>query len=445
MGSIPFPGGFTFRVWAPFATAVTVAGEFNGWSEQATPLASEGNGYWSTDVGGAQRGHEYKYVLRTPSGDRWRNDPYARDVTHSAGNSIVYSDAFDWGPSGFRMPPWDELVIYELHVGTFNDAPGGAPGGFQSVAARLDYLRNLGINAVELMPSAEFATDFSWGYNPAHIFTIESAFGGPDALKTLIRAAHERGIAVIVDVVYNHLGPDDLDLWQFDGWNENGKGGIYFYNDDRRSQTPWAHTRPDYGRPEVVAFLRDNAGMWLEEFRVDGLRWDATGYIRNIYGGNDMSNDIPDGWRLMQTAAAVEAQHRRGPAGRRRNHPAARRGRRGLRQPMGRRLRPSGPRGAHCLQRRGPQHAAPALGRGARRRVRPAAGDLHRVPRRGGQRQGSAPERDLAGQRGQLVLTEALHARGGARVHRPRDTDDLPGAGAPGRHLVPRPEPDRLD
>ena len=201
------------------------------------------------------------------------------------------------------MPPWDELVIYELHVGTFNDAPGGAPGGFASVVARLDYLRELGINAIELLPSAEFATDFSWGYNPAHIFAIEQAYGGPNELKRLIRAAHERGIAVFADVAYNHLGPSDLDLWQFDGWSENGKGGVYFYN-DRRCQTPWGETRPDYGRPEVVAFLRDNARMWLEEYRLDGLRWDATGYIRNIYGGNAGADEIPDGWRLMQTVTA---------------------------------------------------------------------------------------------------------------------------------------------
>jgi 1,4-alpha-glucan branching enzyme len=223
---------------------VSVAGEFNGWSDQAAQLGSEGNGYWSTDVPGARAGQQYKYVVRASDSGRWRNDPYAREVTHSAGNSIVYADGFDWGPSAFGMPPWDELVVYELHVGTFNDEPGSGPGGFRSVEARLDYLRDLGINAVELLPSAEFATDFSWGYNPSHIFAIEKAYGGPDALKGLVRAAHERGIAVIVDVTFNHLGPSDLDLWQFDGWSENDNGGIYFYN-DRRRQTPWGDTRPD--------------------------------------------------------------------------------------------------------------------------------------------------------------------------------------------------------
>jgi 1,4-alpha-glucan branching enzyme len=301
MGAVPYDGGVAFRVWAPHAGQVSVAGDFNDWSEDATPLAHEGSGYWSTDVAGVKPGNEYRFVLGTQGGTvLWRNDPYARDVTSSVGNSIVCSADFDWGDTDFTMPSWNELVIYELHVGTFNDAPGGHAGSFESVERRLSYLRDLGINGLELMPSAEFAADFSWGYNPAQIFAIESAYGGPDALKRLVRAAHEHGIAVIFDVVYNHLGPSDLDMWQFDGWTPNGKGGIYFYN-DARSQTPWGDTRPDYGRHEVREFLRDNARMWLEEFRFDGLRWDATAYIRNVYGNNDdPGNDIPDGWRLLQ-------------------------------------------------------------------------------------------------------------------------------------------------
>jgi 1,4-alpha-glucan branching enzyme len=299
MGAMPHATGTTFRVWAPFALAVSVAGEFNGWSPDAAPLAEEGDGRWWADVPGATDGQQYRYVITTPNGRLSRIDPYAREVTSSVGNAIIRASDYDWGMAPYRMPPWDELVIYELHVGTFNDAPGGNPGSFASVRNRLDYLRDLGVTAIELMPSMEFATDFSWGYNPSHIFAIEQAFGGPRALKDLVRAAHEHGIAVIFDVVYNHFGPNDLDLWQFDGWTEKGMGGIYFY-EDRRAQTDWGHTRPDYGRPEVVRFLRDNVRQWLEEFQFDGLRWDATAWIRNIYGGEDPANDIPDGWRLMQ-------------------------------------------------------------------------------------------------------------------------------------------------
>lgn len=300
MGSVLFDGGTAFRVWAPFASAVFVAGTFNNWSETANPLASEGNGYWSTDVPGVKAGDEYKYVIRNGALTLWRIDPYARDVTSSLGNSVIVDPRFDWGEDGYRTPAWNELVIYEMHVGTFHDKPGGKPGNLKGVIMKLPYLQELGINAIQIMPPLEFPGGYSWGYNPAHIFAVESDYGGPKSLKQLIQAAHVRGIAVIFDVVYNHLGPSDLDLWQFDGWEENGKGGIYFYN-DWRSRTPWGDTRPDYGRAEVRQYLRDNALMWLQEYRSDGLRWDASAYIRNVYGNNsDPNHDIPAGWELMR-------------------------------------------------------------------------------------------------------------------------------------------------
>jgi len=300
MGAIPYPGGAAFRVWTPHADQVYVAGTFNDWSKTATPLVHEGRGYWYADVPGAKAGDEYKYVLVSGSRELWRIDPYARDVTSSAGNSVICDPAFDWRTENFQMPPWDELVIYELHIGTFNDQPGGPPGNLNGVIEKLPYLKELGINAIQIMPALEFAGGFSWGYNPANIFAIEEDYGGPNGFKSLVDAAHAHGIAVIFDVVYSHLGPSDLDLWQFDGWSENDEGGIYFYN-DWRSQTPWGDTRPDYGRGEVRQYLRDNALMWLEDYRADGLRWDATAYIRNVYGNdNDPAHDIPDGWSLMQ-------------------------------------------------------------------------------------------------------------------------------------------------
>jgi 1,4-alpha-glucan branching enzyme len=148
---------------------------------------------------------------------------------------------------------------------------------------------------IEIMPAMEFAGGFSWGYNPANLFAIESDYGGPKAFKEFINAAHDSGIAVILDVVYNHFGPSDLDIWQFDGWGEEGKGGIYFYN-DWRAETPWGDGRPDYGREEVRQYVRDNVLMWLHDCRVDGVRWDMTAYIRNVYGNdNDPEHDIPGG------------------------------------------------------------------------------------------------------------------------------------------------------
>ncbi|HEU0053496.1 MAG TPA: alpha-amylase family glycosyl hydrolase, partial [Longimicrobium sp.] len=300
LGAVAHAAGVSFRVWAPNADAVTVAGNWGGGEVRARRLAREDDGAWSADLAEARPGDQYRFVIHR-GGERFsRIDPYARHVTNSIGNAVVTdADDFDWGSAEWRTPPWNELVIYEVHVGTFNDRPGGAPGTFDSVIARLPYLADLGINCIELMPSLEFAADFSWGYNPSHIFAIESAYGGPRKLKALVKAAHERGIAVFFDVVYNHFGPSDNNLWRFDGWSENGRGGIYFYNDER-AETAWGNTRPDYGRPEVRRLIEESARMWLEEFRLDGLRWDATSAIRRVDRGPEIGRDLPDGWRLMQ-------------------------------------------------------------------------------------------------------------------------------------------------
>ncbi len=251
MGAVLHAGGVAFRVWAPHAERVSVIGSFNGWDSSKHPLQSEENGYWYADVAEACVGDQYKFQLTTTYGEFKRIDPYAREVTSSVGNAIVHDPFFDWGGDDFTLAPWNELVIYELHVGTFNDQDDlNHPGTFPSVSARLGHLKKLGVNAIQIMPVGEFAGDRSWGYNPAHIFSVELAYGGPLAFKTFVKRAHQEGIAVILDVVYNHLGPSDLDLWQFDGWSENNRGGIYFYNDER-AVTPWGETRPDYGRGEV--------------------------------------------------------------------------------------------------------------------------------------------------------------------------------------------------
>jgi len=299
MGAIPHRGGIAFRVWAPHAKAVSVVGDFNDFQPTTNPMAQEAEGFWYADVPAAKVGQEYRFWLDTETGPITRIDPYAREVTSSIGNGVVPDPHFDWGDDLFEIPNWNELVIYELHVGTFNAGQPDvdAPAKFESVVRRFDHLKKIGINCIQIMPIAEFAGDRSWGYNPANIFAVESAYGGPKAFKELVKQAHKNGIAVILDVVYNHFGPSDLDLWRFDGWSENDGGGIYFYNDSRRS-TPWGDTRPDYGRPQVRQFIRDNAMMWLEEFRVDGLRLDMTLYIRAVDAS--ASQVLPDGWSLMQ-------------------------------------------------------------------------------------------------------------------------------------------------
>lgn len=300
MGATCHPEGVFYRVWAPNAESVAVVGSFNDWKNDQHLMQSEDNGYWGLLVEQSKEGDEYKFAIKTASGILTRNDPYALKMTNSAGNSIVYNHAsFDWQDSNYDIPSWNQIVIYELHVGTFHVKEENHVGTFYTAIEKIEYLKGLGVNAVELMPCSEFPGDRSWGYNPANPFAIESDYGGPDGLKAFVKAAHEAGIAVILDVVYNHFGPSDMDLWQFDGWQENNGGGIYFYN-DWKSETPWGNTRPDYGRGEVRQYIHDNALMWLKEYRIDGLRMDMVVYIRNVKADGNPGNDLKDGISLMQ-------------------------------------------------------------------------------------------------------------------------------------------------
>ncbi|MBA80293.1 MULTISPECIES: alpha-amylase family glycosyl hydrolase [unclassified Leeuwenhoekiella] len=299
MGAVLCDGVTTFRVWAPHANKVYVTGDFNEWQEDDLALEAEENGYWAGVSADPQEGQEYKYLIHNGDQKLFRNDPYAFEMTNSNGNSIIRTLDFNWEDDDFEIADWNKLVIYELHVGTFNRKDPDRVGTFEDVIEKLPYLQKLGINGIELLPVAEFAGGISWGYNPAHPFAVETDYGGPDGFAKLVKEAHRHGIAVIMDVVYNHFGPSDVDLWQFDGWSENDKGGIYFYN-DHRSSTPWGDTRPDYGRPEVRQYLRDNALMWIEKYHCDGLRMDATSYIRYEGGGLGADIAIDEGNQMMR-------------------------------------------------------------------------------------------------------------------------------------------------
>ncbi|WP_420453481.1 alpha-amylase family glycosyl hydrolase [Ilumatobacter sp.] len=294
-------GSATWRVWAPNASGASVR-LFDGDDSVDVELADVGGGCWQGDAG-CDVGTEYLFVLETADGPIERRDPCARDVTDSVGRCVVVDGAFEWQHPDFTLAPVNELVIYELHVATF-------AGTLDDVAGRLDHLTELGVNCIELMPVAEFAGDVSWGYNPAAPYAVESAYGGPEALRRLVDAAHGVGIGVVLDVVYNHLGPSDLDLWRFDGWFEGDGGGIYFYA-DWRAETPWGATRPDFGRDEVRAYLIDNALMWLQEYRIDGLRLDMTSQIRNAHGGDGPDGDLDDGRRFL--ADLTDTVHHRCP------------------------------------------------------------------------------------------------------------------------------------
>lgn len=297
-------GGTTFRVWAPNAESVDVIGRFNNWRPGADRMRKdEATGIWEAAVTNAGAGDEYMFLI---NGKIERRDPRGRMLS-PAGKSVIYErDAFDWGKTAGWKSDSDlsHLVIYQLHPGTFHDPKpdDDDQATLRDAIAKLDHLKELGVNAILLMPVNEFAGNHSWGYNPTDLFVIERAYGGPDALKEFVKASHERGIAVHMDVVHNHYGPDDLDLWQFDGHGGGDtKAGIYFYEDAARGSTPWG-PRPDFGCPEVREFIYDQIRMWFDEYKIDGLRWDSTVNIRRY---NDGANENPEGERVIDEVSRM--------------------------------------------------------------------------------------------------------------------------------------------
>ncbi len=288
LGATAADTGAVFRVWAPGAESASVAGDFNGWSAGADPMKNV-QGFWQVYVNNARHGDEYKFVFEN-DGTIWRTDPYARAQVDSVDDSIFWNSTYAWNDRDWITPYFEDMIFYELHVGSFSGEGDGVdhyPGRFRDVADQhMDHLIELGINMIELMPLTEFAGSQSWGYNPSFLFAPESEYGSPDDLKYLVDSCHQNGIGVILDVVYNHLGGTDLagNLLDYDG------GEIYFYPPESPyRETPWG-PRPDYGRVEVRNYLRDNITFWLEEYHLDGFRLDGTAFIK--------VNE--EGWRLLR-------------------------------------------------------------------------------------------------------------------------------------------------
>ena len=261
VGARLHPAGVEFRVWAPGHASVDVV-LYGPDAERLVPLAPEGDGYFAAVVPGAGAGTRYRY--RLAGGDAFP-DPASSsqpDGVHGP-SEVADPDAFAWTDGGWRGVPREEMVVYELHVGAAT-----AEGTFDALIDRLDHLASLGANAIELMPVASFPGRWNWGYDGVGLFAPAAPYGGPDALRRLVDAAHARGIAVILDVVYNHFGPEGNYLPAFTG------GRIF----TERHHTPWG-AAVNYDGVEsgpVRAFVVQNALTWVRDFHVDGLRLDAT-------------------------------------------------------------------------------------------------------------------------------------------------------------------------
>ena len=284
LGATPLPGGgCRFLVYAPAAKTVEV--RLISPVDRVVPLERTGRGYHRGVVAEAGPGSLYRYRL---DGERERPDPASRfqpDGVH--GPSCVTDPAsFRWEDRGWAGLPLEEYVLYELHLGTFTPE-----GTFGAVVPRLDSLQEIGITAIELMPVAQFPGSRNWGYDGVYPFAVQESYGGPEGLKALVNACHLRRMAVVLDVVYNHLGPEGNYLGDF---------GPYFTD---RYRTPWG-AAINFDGPhsdEVRRFFLENACAWFSEFRVDALRLDA------IHGMLDFSA-YPFLAELADTVRTLEAR-----------------------------------------------------------------------------------------------------------------------------------------
>jgi malto-oligosyltrehalose trehalohydrolase len=241
--------GVTFRLWAPAARKVELL------TDAARDMTAAEHGWFETRIAGARPGTRYRFRI---DDELVVPDPASRfQPDDVAGESEVIDPAFDWRATDWKGRPWHECIFLELHVGTFT-----RDGSYRAVHDWLDHLVNTGITAIELMPLSDFPGRWNWGYDGVLPFAPDSAYGRPEDLKALVDAAHQRGLMVFLDVVYNHFGPEG---------NFLGHYAPQFFVE---AQTPWGRAI-DYRVPEVRAFAIEAALLWLDEYRLDGLRLDA--------------------------------------------------------------------------------------------------------------------------------------------------------------------------
>ena len=258
-------GTCEFSVWAPFAGNISL--KLMSPSERLIPMQKNASGYWKTIAGGVKPGDLYMYRIE---GERDRPDPvsyHQPDGVHRA-SEVFNHQSFQWQDHEWKGILLPDMIMYELHVGAFTEE-----GTFEAIIGRLDDLREIGINAVEIMPVAQFPGERNWGYDGVFPFAVQNSYGGPDGLKRLVNECHGKGVAVILDVVFNHMGPEGNYLRDY---------GPYFTD---RYKTPWGDAI-NFDGPhsnEVRRFFIENALYWFENYHIDALRIDA------VHGIFDMS------------------------------------------------------------------------------------------------------------------------------------------------------------
>jgi len=346
MGSTLVPGGATFRVWAPRAKGVYVSGDFSSWKRNGdSQLQPIGGGHWAAFVPGLKDGDQYLFYIDGLGTDGYKRDSRARmltfEPTFPLANCVLRDPArFPWHETGFRSPPFNDLIIYELHVGTYSIKPGNPDGCFLDVIQRIPYLAALGVNAIELLPVQEFETEFSLGYNGADYYSPENEYaeadeakltdylnqinailqqagqpaysgidvlrGSDDQLRALVDVCHVYGIGVILDVVYNHAGGgfDENSMWFLDRMPcGNANDSLYFTDQGWAGGEVFA-----YWNNDVKQLLVDNGRFFYEEYRVDGFRFDEVS-VMDRFGGWLTCQDITDTLRAKKPEAIQIAEY----------------------------------------------------------------------------------------------------------------------------------------
>jgi len=277
-------GGVRFRLWAPQAHCAHLQLESPEGGKRLLSMEKRGRGWYHLITEDACPGTSYRYLVDR---ELLVPDPASRyqpkDV-HGP-SEVISAQEFAWDDRAWKGRPWEETILYEMHVGTFT-----SEGTFSAAAARLDYLVDLGITAVELMPVADFPGSRNWGYDGALLFAPDSSYGRPEDLKRFVQAAHQKGLMVFLDVVYNHFGPEGNYLHIY--------AQSFFTN---KHQTPWG-AAINFDGPEsrtVRDFFVHNALYWLEEYHFDGLRIDAVHAIRDDSRPHILEELAQKVWRTL--------------------------------------------------------------------------------------------------------------------------------------------------